>query len=72
MSTDYLLSNYFDFEEIFSTNTKNRDRESMASISLGGDKNVTASATPKEYAFLERVLLIVMNAQNMTVQRATV
>ena len=70
-STDYLLSNHSDFEEKFSTNTKNRDRESMASISLGGDKNVTAPATPEGYAFLERALLIAMNAQNMAAQRAT-
>ena len=35
-----------------------------ATISLGGDKNVTAPATPEGYAFLEKVLMIAMNAQN--------
>ena len=41
----------------------------MASISLGGDRNVTAPATPEGYAFLERALLIAMNAHNMSNQK---
>ena len=36
-------------------NIDNNGNERLATLSLGGDKNVTVPATPEGYAFLERI-----------------
>ena len=64
VSNEYLLN---DTNKPLSS--KKIEGEQMASISLGGDRNVTAPATPEGYAFLERALLIAMNAHNMSNQK---
>ncbi len=62
---DYLLSGTKDIptDNIDLQVTKN---EGMATISLGGDKNITVPANAEGYAFLKEALLIAMSPQVTT------